>query len=77
MLKALLRYIIFQAPSFFLSGLSFILFDRAEIIQCSFNLRRQWRPNIKRQVLESYLNECYKQVNKEAEKDEKKRLDKD
>ena len=68
MIKALIRFILFEMPIAFLSGLVYILFDRVEIIHTVFNIRRQWRPNIKRQVLEKYLNDCFKQVqNKEKE----------
>lgn len=77
MLKALIRYLIFEAPCYFISGLAFIIFDKSEIIQCDFQLRRQYRPNIKRQVLENYLNKCRKIVYKEEEANSnEKRLDK-
>lgn len=65
MLKALIRYLFFEAPCYFITGLAFILFDKVEIIQCRFDLRRQFRPDIKKQVLQNYLNKCYKQVYKD------------
>ena len=65
MIKALIRYIFFVIPVLFLSGLTFILFDKKEVLGGSFTIRRRWRPDIKKQVLESYLNKCYKVVSEE------------
>ena len=65
MIKALIRYIFFVAPVLFLSGLVLILFDKKEVLGGNFTIRRQWRPDIKKQVLESYLNKCYKVVSEE------------
>jgi hypothetical protein len=76
MFKALIRFILIIMPSAFLSGLAFIIFDKEEITGTVFNVRRQWRPNIKKRVLEKYLNDCYKHVHKEDAANEK-RLDKD
>lgn len=78
MIKALLRYLLFECPIAFYTGLVYIIFDKEEIIQTQFRCRRQWRPDIKKQVLNNYLNKCFKAVHEEeSEKDEKKRLDKD
>ena len=77
MLKALIRYLFFEAPCYFITGLAFILFDKVEIIQCRFDLRRQFRPDIKKQALQNYLNKCYKQVYKDEASKNEKRLDKD
>lgn len=63
-------------PTAFLAGLSFIIFDKEEILETVFKTRRQWRPNIKKRVLEEYLNKCYKHVHKEEAANEI-RLDKD
>ena len=70
MIKALIRFIFFEVPIVVIAGLKYILFERNEVTGTIFNLRRQWRPDLKRQVLEKYLNDCFKQVQKK-EKNEK------
>ena len=75
MLRALLRFILFEMPITFISGLTYILYDREEIISTQFKARKQKRKDFKRRVLVDYLDKCYRQVY-ESEKNEK-RLDKD
>lgn len=75
MLRALLRFILFEIPITFISGLTYILYDREEIISTQFKARKQKRKDFKRRVLADYLDKCYKEVY-ESEKNEK-RLDKD
>ena len=75
MFKALLRYLIIEVPVAFLSGLSYIIFDKQEIIQTEFILRKQIRINIADKVLKDYLKKCYKLVYTD-EKEDEKRLDK-
>ena len=75
MLRALLRFILFEIPITFISGLTYILYDREEIISTQFKVRKQKRKDFKRRVLADYLDKCYKEVY-ESEKNEK-RLDKD
>lgn len=75
MLRALLRFILFEMPITFISGLTYILYDREEIISTQFKARKQKRKDFKRRVLADYLDKCYKEVY-ESEKNEK-RLDKD
>ena len=75
MLRALLRFILFEMPITFISGLTYILYDREEIISTQFKARKQKRKDFKRRVLADYLDICYKEVY-ESEKNEK-RLDKD
>jgi hypothetical protein len=75
MLRALLRFILFEMPITFISGLTYILYDREEIISTQFKVRKQKRSDFKRRVLADYLDKCYKEVY-ESEKNEK-RLDKD
>ena len=75
MLRALLRFILFEMPITFISGLTYILYDREEIISTQFKARKQKRKDFKRRVLADYLDKCYRQVY-ESEKNEK-RLDKD
>ena len=62
-------------PITFISGLTYILYDREEIISTQFKARKQKRKDFKRRVLADYLDKCYKEVY-ESEKNEK-RLDKD
>lgn len=62
-------------PITFISGLTYILYDREEIISTQFKVRKQKRKDFKRRVLADYLDKCYKEVY-ESEKNEK-RLDKD
>ena len=75
MFRALLRYLLFEVPIAFISGLTYILYEREEIISTQFKVRKQKRSDFKRRVLVDYLDKCYRQVY-ESEKNEK-RLDKD
>ena len=75
MFRALLRFILFEMPITFISGLTYILYDREEIISTQFKARKQKRKDFKRRVLADYLDKCYREVY-ESEKNEK-RLDKD
>lgn len=75
MFRALLRYLLFEVPIAFISGLSYILYEREEIISTQFKVRKQKRSDFKRRVLVDYLDKCHRQVY-ESEKNEK-RLDKD
>lgn len=75
MFRALFRYLLFEVPIAFISGLSYILYEREEIISTQFKVRKQKRSDFKRRVLVDYLDKCYRQVY-ESEKNEK-RLDKD
>ena len=75
MFRALLRYLLFEVPTAFISGLTYILFEREEIISTQFKVRKQKRSDFKRRILIDYLEKCYRQVY-ESEKNEK-RLDKD
>ena len=75
MFRALLRFILFEMPITFISGLTYILYDREEIISTQFKVRKQKRSDFKRRILIDYLEKCYRQVY-ESEKNEK-RLDKD
>lgn len=75
MFRALLRFILFELPIAFISGLTYILYEREEIISTQFKVRKQKRSDFKRRVLVDYLDKCYRQVY-ESEKNEK-RLDKD
>ena len=75
MLRALLRFILFEMPITFISGLTYILYDREEIISTQFKARKQKRKDFKRRVLADYLDKCYREVH-ESENNEK-RLDKD
>ena len=43
MIKALLRFIFFEIPSAFVSGLSYILFDKEEIIEISRKIEKHFR----------------------------------
>ena len=75
MFRALLRFILFELPTAFISGLTYILYEREEIISTQFKVRKQKRSDFKRRILIDYLDKCYRQVY-ESEKNEK-RLDKD
>ena len=77
MIKAIIRFLIFQIPSIISTGLEYILFESREVIQVEFILKKQ-KPKQKdndKKVLEKYLKSCFDIVNKEE--NEKKRLDKD
>lgn len=77
MIKAIIRFLIFQIPSIISTGLEYILFENREVIQVEFILKKQ-NPKQKdndKKVLEKYLKSCFDIVNKEE--NEKKRLDKD
>ena len=75
MFRALLRFILVELPTAVISGLSYILYEREEIISTQFKVRKQKRSDFKRRILVDYLDKCYRQVY-ESEKNEK-RLDKD
>ena len=75
MLRALLRFILFEMPITFISGLTYILYEKEEIISTQFKVRKQKRKDFKRRVLIDYLDKCYREVH-ESEKNEK-RLDQD
>ena len=75
MLRALLRYLLFEVPIAFISGLTYIIYEREEIIETQFKVRKQKRKDFRKRVLADYLDKCYREVH-ESEKDEK-RLDKD
>ena len=75
MFRALLRFLIFEMPLAFISGITYILYEKEEIISTQFKVRKQKRNDFKKRVLVDYLDKCYRQVH-ESEKNEK-RLDKD
>ena len=75
MFRALLRYLLFEVPIAFISGLTYILYEREEIVSTQFKVRKQKRSDFKRRILIDYLDKCYRQVY-ESEKNEK-RLDQD
>lgn len=77
MLRALLRYLLFEVPIAFVSGLTYILYEREEIISTQFKVRKQKRKDFKKRVLVDYLDKCYKQVHESEKADNEKRLDKD
>lgn len=77
MLRALLRYLLFEVPIAFVSGLTYILYEREEIISTQFKVRKQKRKDFKKRVLVDYLDRCYKQVHESEKADNEKRLDKD
>lgn len=59
MLRALLRYLFFTVPEYFLRGLEFILFDADEINNVYFTVQEQENKDIKeRRVLLNYLEKC-------------------
>ena len=74
-IKAILRLLLFEMPCMFISGLVYILFDNYEIVGVDLRMRKQWRPNIKRRIITSYLNDCYKLVHKKERANDEKRLD--
>lgn len=67
MILALLRFFLFVMPTAFLSGLSWILFDRQEVITARFDVRRLRDPQHKEKIIKSYLEKCYKNVHKNKE----------
>ena len=77
MIRALLRFLLFEMPIAFVTGLTYILFDWQEIIQTQFRVLKQWRPDMKKRYLADYLNQCYKQVHEDEKQEDEKRLDKD
>jgi hypothetical protein len=76
MFRALLRFLIFEMPLAFISGITYILYEKEEIISTQFKVRKQKRNDFKKRVLVDYLDKCYRQVH-ESEKADEKRLDKD
>lgn len=54
-------------PTAFISGLSWILFDRQEITNTTFCIRRLRDKQHKEKVLKNYLEKCYKVVHKDEE----------
>ena len=76
MLRALLRFILFEMPIAFISGITYILYEKEEIISTQFKVRKQKRKDFRRRVLIDYLDKCYREV-RESEKADEKRLDKD
>ena len=77
MLRALLRYLLFEVPLAFLSGITYILYEKEEIISTQFKVRKQKRKDFRRRVLVDYLDKCYRQVHESEKADNEKRLDKD
>lgn len=67
MIIALLRYFFFVMPIAFISGLSWILFDRQEITNTTFCIRRFRNKQHKEKILKNYLEKCYKEVHKDEE----------
>lgn len=67
MIIALLRFIFFIMPTAFLSGLSWILFDRQEILNTNFSVRRLRDKQYKDKILKDYLEKCYRKVHKDEE----------
>lgn len=65
MFKALLRFILFICPCYILAGISYILFDRQEITGTTIQTRRFRNPDLKKQILQQYMQKCFKQVNKD------------
>ena len=76
MLRALLRFLLFEMPIAFISGITYILYEKEEIISTQFKVRKQKRADFRKRVLVDYLNKCYREVHK-SEKADEKRLDKD
>ena len=76
MFRALLRFLLFEMPIAFVSGITYILYEKEEIISTQFKVRKQKRKDFRRRVLIDYLDKCYREV-RESEKTDEKRLDKD
>jgi hypothetical protein len=67
MLRALLRYLLFEVPVGFIKGLSFILFDKEEIMNTSFTVQDQISKEAEEnRILVEYLNRCRKQIYKKG-----------
>jgi hypothetical protein len=67
MLRALLRYLLFEVPVGFIKGLSFIIFDKDEIIGTHFTVDDQVdKAAEENRILVNYLNRCRKQVYKKG-----------
>ena len=75
MFRALLRFLLFEMPIAFVSGLTYILYEKEEIIETQFTVRKQKQKDFKKRILVDYFDKCYREVH-ESEKNEK-RLDKD
>lgn len=62
MLKEVIRFLFFQMPSIFLSGLAYIMFDKQEIWDVRYSLKKQKASKTKKQqeqeMLIKYLKRC-------------------
>ena len=62
MLKEVIRFLFFQMPSIFLSGLAYIMFDKQEIWDVRYSLKKQKSKKTKKQqeqeMLIKYLERC-------------------
>ena len=68
MFYALLRFIFIEMPCAFFKGLSFVLFEKKEIIDTAFFTRRRKIPLNKEKIVAEYLEKCRKQVYEKKDK---------
>ena len=67
MLRALLRYLLFEVPVGFIKGLAFIIFDKDEIVGTHFTVEDQKnKAEMENKILVDYLNRCRKQIYKKG-----------
>lgn len=71
MILALLRFLFCVMPAAFFTGLGWIFFDRQEITNTVFTIRRYRDKNHKEKILKNYLEECHKQTYKSDDNNKK------
>ena len=65
MIKALIRFILFEIPAAICCGLTYIILDKKEIVNTEFYTKDQNNKQIEqRRILLEYLESCHKQVYK-------------
>lgn len=66
MLLSLFRFLFFECPTAILTGLILILFEEKEIVGLELQYKRcRSRKEQRRKIINDYLSNCFKQVNKD------------
>lgn len=69
MLRALAKFLMFIVPLFVLNGLMGIFFDNKDVVDyVVYTTKRKNFKNVKRRVLQQYIQKCYEQVNEKNDR---------
>lgn len=69
MLRALAKFLMFTVPLFVLNGLMCVFFENKDVVDYTvYTTKRKNFKNVKRRVLQQYIQKCYEQVNEKNDR---------